>query len=312
MGCEAGPAANSSGPRAVLRRHALRAARQRTLEPTGSTVGPVPYSGPGRRRHHHGDVSVGSRLRLRWRGRCPAGGHRPDGRVVRRGDRRRAPAEAAGSPPCARGRPLGAGRPPPARTTTPRPEPEGRSRGGGCPAERCQVAPRVRLVERVLVVGAWLVSTSARGGARNAVSASSIGRRSAGGRGPPATHERPGPGRVSRSVHEGGRAAAFAGPQPSARRRQQGLAWLATYVFLAKNDIEIDATRRTTWWSPSRPAPSMTSARSPRPSRRSPAGLGTESGNRSSAMVDGDAGPLLNNRRRHRPDRPETARRRRG
>jgi Fic/DOC family len=56
------------------------------------------------------------------------------------------------------------------------------------------------------------------------------------------------------------------------------LAWLATYAFLAKNDIELDprTTRRTTWWWPSRRAPSTTSARSPRSSRRSPAGLGSE------------------------------------
>ena len=40
---EAGPAANNLGPRAVLRRHALRAARQRTLEATRSTAGPVLY-----------------------------------------------------------------------------------------------------------------------------------------------------------------------------------------------------------------------------------------------------------------------------
>src|SRR5215207_4866572 len=42
---EAGPAANNPGPRAVLRRNAPSATRQRTLEQTGSTVGPVPYLG---------------------------------------------------------------------------------------------------------------------------------------------------------------------------------------------------------------------------------------------------------------------------
>jgi len=36
---EAGPAANDLGPRAVLRRHALRAARQRTLEANGIDCG---------------------------------------------------------------------------------------------------------------------------------------------------------------------------------------------------------------------------------------------------------------------------------
>ncbi len=37
----AGPAANNPGPRAVLRQHAPSATRQRTLEATGSTAGPV-------------------------------------------------------------------------------------------------------------------------------------------------------------------------------------------------------------------------------------------------------------------------------
>ena len=41
---EAGPAANNPGPRAVLRRHAPSATRQRTLEATGSTAGLVPLS----------------------------------------------------------------------------------------------------------------------------------------------------------------------------------------------------------------------------------------------------------------------------
>ena len=41
---EAGPAANNPGPRAVLRRHAPSATRQRTLEATGSTAGLVPFS----------------------------------------------------------------------------------------------------------------------------------------------------------------------------------------------------------------------------------------------------------------------------
>jgi hypothetical protein len=40
----AGPAANNPGLRAVLRRHAPSATRQRTLEATGSTAGPVPFS----------------------------------------------------------------------------------------------------------------------------------------------------------------------------------------------------------------------------------------------------------------------------
>src|SRR5512144_3140749 len=41
---EAGPAANNLGPRAVLRRHALRAARQRTLEANGIDCGAGPVS----------------------------------------------------------------------------------------------------------------------------------------------------------------------------------------------------------------------------------------------------------------------------
>src|SRR6185503_16169608 len=41
---EAGPAANNLGPRAVLRRHALRAARQRTLEAHGIDCGAGPVS----------------------------------------------------------------------------------------------------------------------------------------------------------------------------------------------------------------------------------------------------------------------------
>ena len=40
---KAGPAANNLGPRAVLRRHALRAARQRTLEANGIDRGAVLY-----------------------------------------------------------------------------------------------------------------------------------------------------------------------------------------------------------------------------------------------------------------------------
>jgi hypothetical protein len=41
---EAGPAANNSGPRAVLRRHAPGAARQRTLEANGIDCGAGPVS----------------------------------------------------------------------------------------------------------------------------------------------------------------------------------------------------------------------------------------------------------------------------
>jgi hypothetical protein len=46
IGLEAGPAANNPGPRAVLRRHALRAARRRTLEANGIDCGAGPVSEP--------------------------------------------------------------------------------------------------------------------------------------------------------------------------------------------------------------------------------------------------------------------------
>ena len=42
--CEAGPAANNPGPRAVLRRHAPSATRQRTLEANGIDCGAGPFS----------------------------------------------------------------------------------------------------------------------------------------------------------------------------------------------------------------------------------------------------------------------------
>ena len=44
MRFKAGPAANNPGPRAVLRRHALRAQRQRTLEANGIDCGAGPLS----------------------------------------------------------------------------------------------------------------------------------------------------------------------------------------------------------------------------------------------------------------------------
>ena len=76
VGFQAGPAANNPGPRAVLRRHAPSATRQRTLEANGIDCGAGRASGAERLTPAQGAARARARGRRAWRG---VSGRRPAG-----------------------------------------------------------------------------------------------------------------------------------------------------------------------------------------------------------------------------------------